>query len=61
MRCDGSPNPFIPSELNTYMNLWREDTSIKPALEVLNEIEASIAVSKISSLSYRTIAIIPWC
>ncbi|RDD38910.1 Protein CASC1 [Trichoplax sp. H2] len=38
MRCDGSPNPFISSELNTYMNLWREDTAIKSISEVLNEI-----------------------
>ncbi|NXE02831.1 CASC1 protein, partial [Chaetorhynchus papuensis] len=25
LSCDGSPDPTVPQEMNTFMNLWRED------------------------------------
>lgn len=36
MRCDGSPDPAIEAEINTYINLYREDlisTDIEPILK----------------------------
>ena len=36
MLCDGSPDPTIPGEINTFMNLWREEkdnVSIERVLE----------------------------
>lgn len=44
MLCDGSPDPLHESELNTYMNLWREEVHYKPVPVVLEEIEESLKV-----------------
>nr|XP_014341768.1 PREDICTED: protein CASC1 isoform X2 [Latimeria chalumnae] len=35
MLCDGSPDPAIPQEINTFINLWREskDVNIKTVLD----------------------------
>ena len=38
MLCDGSPDPTIPGEINTYMNLWKEE---KEHLEIQNVLEDS--------------------
>ncbi|XP_068511798.1 dynein axonemal intermediate chain 7 isoform X1 [Anas acuta] len=43
--CDGSPDPTIPQEINTFMNLWREDQNkdiqvvVEKGQQVLNLIE----------------------
>ena len=44
MLCDGSPDPLHESELNTYMNLWREEVHYKSVPVVLEEIEESLKV-----------------
>ncbi|ELU16422.1 hypothetical protein CAPTEDRAFT_227810 [Capitella teleta] len=41
MLCDGSPNPAIPGEINTFMNLWREDQNN-------NDIESVLKDSKLT-------------
>ena len=35
MLCDKSPDPFIPQEIHTFMNLWREDNNRVKIDEVL--------------------------
>ncbi|CAB1345769.1 unnamed protein product [Coregonus sp. 'balchen'] len=51
MRCDGSPDPSVQQEINTFINLWREDpeVQIKPvlkecalALQLLEELEGML-------------------
>nr|XP_006821721.1 PREDICTED: axonemal 84 kDa protein-like isoform X2 [Saccoglossus kowalevskii] len=37
MLCDGSPDPTNPGEINTYMNLWREDDTKNTIDYVLKE------------------------
>lgn len=44
MLCDGSPDLLSTSELNTYMNLWREDKESKPFNAVLKEGEDTLKV-----------------
>jgi hypothetical protein len=36
MLCDGSPNPIIDTEMNTFLALWKED-------KVKNDIKSSLA------------------
>lgn len=45
MRCDGSPDPTIPGEINTYINLRLEDNQNDDIETVLKHGELDIAVS----------------
>ena len=51
MRCDGSPDPTIAGEINTYMNLWREDTKRVDIETVLSDSDLALAVS-VNRLKY---------
>uniref|UniRef100_A0A4W5MJX2 Dynein axonemal intermediate chain 7 n=1 Tax=Hucho hucho TaxID=62062 RepID=A0A4W5MJX2_9TELE len=45
MRCDGSPDPSVQQEINTFINLWWEDpeVQIKPvALRLLEELKGML-------------------
>ena len=44
MLCDGCPDPLNTCELNTYMNLWRDDKEYKPLSKVLKEAEETLKV-----------------
>ncbi|KAH3877276.1 dynein axonemal intermediate chain 7-like isoform X2 [Dreissena polymorpha] len=44
MRCDGSPNPTIPGEINTYINLRLEDSSRDDIEEVLKQGELDLSL-----------------
>ncbi|XP_068762398.1 dynein axonemal intermediate chain 7-like [Montipora capricornis] len=46
MLCDGSPDLLSTSELNTYMNLWRDDKDNKPFNTVLQEGENTLKLIK---------------
>ncbi|XP_070553160.1 dynein axonemal intermediate chain 7-like isoform X10 [Ptychodera flava] len=50
MLCDGSPDPTIPGEINTYMNLWKEDDSKNDIESVLKE--SQLTHSLIGELSF---------
>ncbi|XP_077994228.1 dynein axonemal intermediate chain 7-like [Glandiceps talaboti] len=45
MLCDGSPDPTIPGEINTYMNLWKEDTTRNDVESVLKESKQTLALT----------------
>lgn len=47
MRCDGSPDPTIAGEINTYINLQREDNSHNTIDEVLQLVKHTRSVSVI--------------
>ena len=44
MRCDGSPDPTIAGEINTYMNLWRENIKDNDIGTILKESNLVLAV-----------------
>ena len=44
MLCDGSPDLLSSSELNTYMNLWRDDKDFESFNTVLQEDENTLKV-----------------
>ena len=44
MLCDGSPDLLSSSELNTYMNLWRDDKDFESFNTVLQEGENTLKV-----------------
>ena len=48
--CDGSPDPTIPGEINTYINLWRENTTDRSVDIILNESLLILRVSEIMML-----------
>ena len=45
MRCDGSPNPIVPGEINTYINLRLEDQEHDDIDSVLKQGELDLSVS----------------
>ena len=45
MRCDGTPDPTIAAEVNTYINLWHEDISSNNIDAVIQESKQTLAVS----------------
>ena len=50
MLCDGSPDPTIGGEINTYMNLWREkEDSDSDITCVLQDSVLALSVSEGSS------------
>ena len=46
MLCDGNPDPLNTCDLNTFMNLWRDDNEYKPVPVVLGEGEGTLKVIK---------------
>ena len=44
MLCDGSPDPKVAKEINTYINLWREDTDGKPVHKTIQECHDALKV-----------------
>ena len=47
MLCDGSPDPTIGGEINTYMNLWREkEDSDSDITAVLQDSVLALSVSE---------------
>lgn len=45
MKCDGSPDPTVNAEINTYINLWKEDESRNDLDAVLKESNQTLDVS----------------
>ncbi|KAJ8392335.1 hypothetical protein AAFF_G00076990 [Aldrovandia affinis] len=52
MNCDGSPNPSVPQEINSFISLWREDPEvligpiledISLALRLIKELEGAMS------------------
>ena len=52
MRCDGSPDPTIQGEINTYMNLWKEDMRSNDIANVLKESKLTLSVSSCKDAKY---------
>ena len=44
MLCDGSPDPLIENELNTFIHLWRDETIPTLTKDVLEECENTLKV-----------------
>ena len=53
MLCDGSPDPLDTRELNTYINLWRDETECKPFSVVLREGEETIKVCSLIIIHHK--------
>ena len=45
MKCDGSPDPTVQGEINTFMNLWREDLTEKDINTILKGAQLTLGVS----------------
>ena len=54
MRCDGSPDPTVPGEINTYINLRLEDSENNDIDSVMKQGQQDIAVSTVKILKLRT-------
>ena len=50
MLCDGNPDPLNTRELNTYMNLLRDDKEYKSVPVVLSESEGTLKVFEMFQL-----------
>ena len=51
MRCDGSPDPTIPGEINTYLNCQREENDGLTFDQVLQDSTLILSVSHSESES----------
>lgn len=52
LRCDGSPDPSIPKEINTFLTLWREDYVHNRVSDSLINIDSVIKVNEIFILFF---------
>ena len=50
MQCDGTTDPTIAAEVNTYINLWHEDTDNNDIDSVIKESKQTLAVSITNSI-----------
>lgn len=44
MRCDGTPDPAVHQDINTYMSLWRDDPEVGVEA-VLKQCDLALKVS----------------
>ena len=51
MRCDGSPDPTNPGEINTYINLRLEDSEHNDIDSVMKQGQQDIAVSYVEPMA----------
>lgn len=47
MRCDGTPDPVVHQDINTYMSLWRDDPEVSVEA-VLKQCDLALKVSPIN-------------
>jgi hypothetical protein len=53
LKCDGSPDPTAPSEINTFLTLWKEQDEDFDLKASFANIELALAVNTINILSFR--------
>ena len=50
MRCDGTPDPTIAGEINTFLTLWREEKKHNDIDTVLEESNLVLGVSELAKV-----------
>lgn len=51
MRCDGTPDPTVQKDINTYITLWKDDPEVN-ITPVLQQCNLAIRVCKISGANF---------